>query len=59
MKTAQDFLNDGNKRIICGDLAGSFFSFTDAISIDPTDSSAYIRWGFVREELYLLVKVVP
>jgi hypothetical protein len=59
MKTAQDFLNDGNKKIIIGDFAGALTNFAKSITLDPTEAATYISRGFTREELYLLIKVVP
>jgi hypothetical protein len=51
MKTAQDFLKDGNKRIISRDFAGAFPNFAKFITLDPTEAATYISRGFTREKL--------
>ena len=51
MKTSQNFFNDGNKKIISEDFESALSNFTEAISIDPTDTSSYINRGFLRGKL--------
>jgi len=41
MKITQDFLNDGNKKIISKGLMNPFTNFNDVIASDSLDAAAY------------------